>query len=198
MTITTGHSALARLRQATAASHRELEGLVESLGMLESLEGFARHLDLMHAHCAAHEELLRGSPSLQLLVNDRRSEISTDLKRLSYPVQPIAPKQASPYTRAQCFGFTYVTEGSRLGSVVIARRLQSLGFQTRQLRSLQTSAAVVGARWSQFCQQLATLPDEEWDAAADAALESFEELKRAHLLERGMRCLRSLPLRERT
>ncbi len=182
MTIAAGDSALARLRQATAASHRELESLVESLGMLESLEGFTRHLELMHAHCAAHEELLSGCPSLQVLVTDRRVELVADLSHLSCPIGAVTPKKGSPYNRAQCFGFTYVTEGSRLGAAVIARRLQTLGFRTGELRSLQTAATVVRARWAQYCERLATLPGEEWDAAADAALESFEELKRTHLL----------------
>jgi heme oxygenase len=135
----------------------------------------------MYAHCASHEMLLSNYPALQTLVTTRRAELGNDLEVLGQALPAVASRAENCYNHAQCLGFTYVTEGSRLGAVVIARRVQSLGVSTDGLQSMQTSQAMVRARWSKYCEQLGELALTDWDFAAAAAVASFEELKQAHL-----------------
>lgn len=173
-------SAITRIRQATAESHQQLESLVESLGMLRNLEGFARHLTLLYRHCASHYPLLAPHPDLQRLVGERQDELLDDLRRLG--LQPTAePCVQSQFTRAQCFGFAYVVEGSRLGALAVSKRLTKLGVPLDGLLSMNHSPAATRQRWVDFCEQLAALPADEWDAAAASASDGFHLLIQAHL-----------------
>lgn len=173
-------SAISRIRQATAESHQRLETLVESLGMLQNLDGFARHLTLLHDHCASHQPLLRHEPELQRIVLERQQELALDLEHLGRRPPHVEVRNCAPFTRAQCFGFTYVTEGSRLGALVVAKRLSSSGVAIEKLRSLSRPPAVVREHWAAFCEQLSKLPRDEWDRAAATAVEGFALLERAH------------------
>src|SRR5690606_3862140 len=120
-------SALAHIRRATAGHHKQLESVVDSLGMFASLDAYARHLTLLHDHCASNQARLASHPELWALVAERQSELHTDLRRLGKTPVPPLPLACAPFTRAQCLGFTYVTEGSRLGAAAISRRLDSYG-----------------------------------------------------------------------
>lgn len=176
----TEDSALMRMRLATQLSHQELESLVESLGLLRTLDGFAWHLTLLYRHCASHHGLLAAHPDLQALVAQRRDELHVDLQRLSREPSVVLPRADALFSRAQCFGFTYVTEGSRLGALAIAKRLTSQGISTGELQSLGHCPTRVRERWCRFCKQLSSLPVDQWDAAATTAVGSFRLLQQAH------------------
>ena len=78
-----------------------------------------------------------------------------------------------PLSLSQSLGWVYVVEGSRLGAMVIAKRLERVGIQTQHLRSVGGDAPLVAERWRSFTQRLAVLPQETWSDAATAASRSF-------------------------
>lgn len=174
-------SALTRIRQATAEPHRQLEALVESLGMLDSRDGVAKHLKLLYQQCAEHHSRLAAHPELQQLVAERRDELLADLQRLRRPPGK-APAPIEPaYSLAQCLGFTYVIEGSRLGALSVAKRLSDRGIEIDGLTSLNWAPVDVRSRWASFCERLTALPADEWDLAAATAVSTFRSLQQAHL-----------------
>jgi heme oxygenase len=177
----TEESAITRIRQATAESHQRLEALIESLGMLRDLQGFGGHLARLYRHCAAHYALLAAYPDLQKLVGERRDELLADLQGLGRQPPAVQPRAHTPFTRAQCFGFTYVMEGSRLGALAIAKRLSNEGAPIEGLQSLSRTPAATRQRWFSFCERLSELPADEWDEAAATALDGFRALTQAHL-----------------
>lgn len=178
-------TALAHLRRATAAHHAQLESVVESLGLFRSVDAYARHLTLLFNHCASNQARLSDQPELQALVTERQHELHTDLRRLGKAPELAQPVQGAPLTRAQCLGFTYVTEGSRLGAAAISKRLNHHGIVAEDFVTLSRPPALVRQRWLDYCRQLTSLPKHEWSTASATAVESFVALTAEHRASAG-------------
>jgi heme oxygenase (biliverdin-IX-beta and delta-forming) len=166
-------SAIEVIRERTRELHEQVEVAVEDLRLLDSLRGLTAHLQtLLHHHRATAHYVTE--PELRALVAGRIGEIVSDLNHLGGCVIPDCIRiGAMPLTLSQSLGWVYVVEGSRLGAMVIAKRLERIGIQTEHLRSVGGEAPLVAQRWRSFTQRLTVLPQETWPDAAAAASRSF-------------------------
>lgn len=168
-------SALNTLRQRTQNVHLELEELIEELGLLRSTEGVALHLSTLLLH---HQQVARAvaQPEVHTLVVERIDEIASDLSQLSDEATAKLPNvelQTTGSNLARDLGHLYLIEGSRLGAVHIAKKLEQIGIDTSRLRSVGGEPQVVRKRWLAFLDRLQPLPEAAWEEAASAAHQSF-------------------------
>jgi heme oxygenase len=171
-------SALNTLRQRTQSVHLELEELIEDLGLLRSAEGVALHLStlLLHHQQVAHAV---AQPEVRALIVERMDEIAFDLAQLDNQATTKIPKVDLPTagsSLAQDLGHLYLIEGSRLGAVHIAKKLEEIGIDTSELRSVGGEPPAVRRRWLAFLDRLQPLPEAAWEEAANAAYQSFSSL----------------------
>jgi heme oxygenase len=169
-------TAIDAIRDRTHEVHAQLELAVENLRLLDSQRGLTAHLQtLLHHHRATAHYVTQ--PDLRALVVGRIDELVSDLNHLCGCVVPDCARiGAMPLSLAQSLGWTYVVEGSRLGALVIAKRLERAGVQTEHLRSIGGEPPLVARRWRSFTQRLNVLPQETWSEAASAASRSFSLL----------------------
>lgn len=120
------------LRQATAAAHRDLDQhrLLRRLTSRElTREQYAESLAAMYRPHAQLERLVHRSRhhlASGLKLSPRLAMLEADLHELNWPVPPISQPPRDPVDqRAAWWGRVYVLEGSRLGSAVIAKCIQS-------------------------------------------------------------------------
>lgn len=175
-------SALNTLRQRTQSVHVELEELIEKLGLLRSSEGVALHLSTLLLH---HHQVARAvaQPEVRALVIERLEEIAFDLAQLyDQPTAKFAKVelQTTVSNLSQDLGHLYLIEGSRLGAVHIAKKLEEVGVDTSQLRSVGGEPQAVRKRWLAFLDRLQQLPEAAWEEAASAAYQSFSSLLAAY------------------
>ena len=175
-------SSLDAIRERTKSVHAELETVIDERGLLNSLSGAIVHLSTLLFH---HRRVARyiEHPGLHALVLDRVEELEFDLARLSgHAMAEVAGSNEAALSLPGSLGAVYVIEGSRLGSMVVAKRLRNNGVPTEGLRSLGGDPQAVRARWRSFAERLDTLPADTWQDAASAAYDSFTELLESYQL----------------
>ncbi len=175
-----------RLRRATNAAHRRLDGLIDHAGLLNSR---ARYELYLHATWAARrpaEQALEragiagfyaGWPSRQ--VSDALSQDVFDVSK-SRPADPTGEPSEILGT-AESLGVLYVLEGSALGARVLGARAAGIGMTACfGARHLAHQISQPGA-WAAFTDLLARTPmtDPEEDQCIAAAIATFEGYQRA-------------------
>ena len=134
-----------QLREVTRAQHAALDAQLR----LESPTAYVR---FAIATLAAIEML---EPAISAHVagfgSDRDAALRADLEELgAAPAPALAhPRLATP---SAAFGAAYVMEGSTLGGLVLANRVEALGLTATRYLRLRGSAT--GARWKQFLAEL--------------------------------------------
>jgi heme oxygenase len=175
----------ARLRQAIGAAHAAIEALPASRAMLEGRirrQSYAVLLgQLWYVHGCLESRLTGDHPAAALFTPEmsRAAVILRDLQVLGGGVGPVAgatrqmvdaltaEAERSPWT---LLGALYVLEGSRMGSMVLARPLaRALGVAMNPGCGLDyhlDGAADRPRTWGRFKASLAMLPLSEADQAA--------------------------------
>jgi heme oxygenase len=177
---------LTRLRQQTAALHREVEQEVDLLSPTLSRERYIRILQAFHAFfipCEAALELYCPESLASLWRGRSRAHrLQDDLRFLdSSPIAAAAgtvhvPDLSDPGT---WLGALYVTEGSTLGGRIIARYLEShFGWCGGQGYSFFCGYGDnTAAQWRSLCSAL-----------EDAAPQGNQIISGAHLTFVNLRC----------
>lgn len=173
----------ARLREATAHAHEQLESL---LGLLESPMSYTRFVAVLmrfHGFHRAWEPALEAALGdeaftlprrrLTLIEHDLRALDIDDLDIEALPVVPEAAQLCRTLDGA--LGSLYVMEGSTLGGRVITRRLleDADWCPAEGLLYFHPYGDLTGERWRQTLALLATVPPERQEAVVDGALETF-------------------------
>ncbi|NEZ04139.1 biliverdin-producing heme oxygenase [Wenzhouxiangella sp. XN201] len=121
-----------RLRRATAAAHHQLDHhplLQRLLGPDLRHDQYAESLAALYRPHAQLERLVHESPQhaeSAFELSARVERLEADLRELGWSVPPIPQTPPDPSEdRATWWGRVYVLEGSRQGSAVIARCVQS-------------------------------------------------------------------------
>ncbi len=125
------------LRRDTASAHHALDHhpLMQRLTSSElTCEQYAESLAAMYRPHAWLEQRVHQSRhhfETRLHLSPRLELLEADLLELGWPVPAVSPTPAEPSDgRASWWGRVYVLEGSRQGSAVIARCIQSSLFDT--------------------------------------------------------------------
>lgn len=179
-------SLLELLRLRTAGLHQQVEALATAVlserGARWTKNGFLEHTAILEAH---HRQVLAACPPrhwAERLLRDRCDELHDDLTthgRVS-TARGAIPDQMGMLTREEAVGAAYVIEGSRLGSVAIAKQLQRAGVDTSAFRTFASSGDLLKARWREFRARLAECPPSTWSPAADGAEGCFRALLTAY------------------
>jgi heme oxygenase len=186
----TDRGARMALRQATAAAHQRLHHLPGLAALQAGTIGRDEYAAVLRRLLAFHravEARMEAAPSLLPYGIDfarrRRSALLLDdLAWLGAPAAPLPPPPVLPplLTAAQALGCLYVTEGSTLGGLELARKLDHLlpPGTTSGRSFLFGHGAAHGAMWREFCAALescGTTPDrrDEMIAVALAAFAAF-------------------------
>lgn len=187
-----------QLRAATNGTHSEIETLPLSRAMAEGTVDRDEYVHFLQHLLAIHEgwePLVATSPVCATVwSNDMRrtSAIARDLVALGADATPVlhpavvawlAAVQTEAEVRPEVWlGVLYLFEGSRMGSLALARPLsRALGVAAAPGHGLDyhlDGAAGRGPRWAQFKAALDALPltHEQQDAATWGAVATFEML----------------------
>lgn len=121
-----------RLRRATAAAHHQLDHhplLQRLLGPDLELDQYAESLAALYRPHVQLERLVHESPhhaESGFELSARVERLEADLRELGWSLPPVPHIPPAPSDeRATWWGRVYVLEGSRQGSAVIARCIQS-------------------------------------------------------------------------
>jgi heme oxygenase (biliverdin-IX-beta and delta-forming) len=146
--------ALGRLRQETAAAHRELD---ETLQLVDRLSIADQRIRLLTGYHYLHwqtEAKVAASLSeiadLDFLARRRSSLIAEGLRILGHTADLDGPAGVATITRAEAFGALYVLEGSSLGGRVILKELKRRKVSLAGLGFLDPYGADTGRRWRSF------------------------------------------------
>jgi heme oxygenase len=182
-----GDAARIALRQATGAVHERLHGVPVfsrlAAGRIEAAEYVALLRRLLGFHLGV-EAALAAAPSLApygIAVEERRRSpmLVADLKALgAAPLAPVAPLPP-PCSAAWAMGCLYVTEGSTLGGLHLARALDAVLPGEAGRSFLRGYGARHGAMWRDCCAAIEACGAEAGRlaamvAGAEATFESFE------------------------
>lgn len=173
----------ARLREATAHAHQQLESL---LGLLDSPMNYTRFVAVLMRFHGFHRvwepalERTLGDAAfttprrrLILIEHDLRALDIDDLDIESLPTVPEAAQLCRTLDGA--LGSLYVMEGSTLGGRVITRRLleDADWCPEEGLLYFHPYGDLTGERWRQTLALLDLVPAERHDAVVEGALETF-------------------------
>lgn len=173
----------ARLREATAQAHAQLESL---LGLLDSPMSYARFVAVLMrfhgfhriwepalAHALGDAQFTVPRRRLLLIEHDLRA---LDIDDLDIEVLPVVPEAAQLCrTLDAALGSLYVMEGSTLGGRVITRRLleDADWCPEEGLLYFHPYGDLTGERWRQTLALLDSVPPERHEAVVEGALETF-------------------------
>jgi heme oxygenase len=169
-----------RLRDATAAAHRELDAQLSSFD-LTVFSGYRRFLQASAAALLPLESALVEAGVAKIFLDwperARSAAITADLGRLGSAVP--ATVSVLPLTRSGLFGTMYVLEGSRLGAKFLLKTVADAGDPRISEATAYLSHGAGKRLWQGF---LATLASEEAcdeDEAIDAARIAFAAFEQA-------------------
>ncbi len=175
-----------RLRRATNASHRRLDGLVDRAGLLDSRARYGLFLQASWTARRTAERALEGSGVDDLYAAWPSRRVCDQLSQDVFDVlqsRPAEPAGAALGTLcdAQSLGVLYVLEGSALGAQLVAKRAAAIGmtacFGGRHLAQ-QTSEPGAWAAFIALLLRTPMTPSEE-DRCVTAAAATFEIYERA-------------------
>jgi heme oxygenase len=178
---------LHRLKTETAAAHARIEQAFDLEARTQSLVAYRDLLARLYGFHAAWEpraEAILADPGF---FRQRRKveHLKRDLRKLGMTRQAmgalaLCEPTVSMQTPAEALGSMYVIEGSTLGGVIIARRVErSLGLGGNSGCSyFRCYGGQVGTMWTAFkAALLARCPPTEEDTAIEAAHRTFEILR---------------------
>lgn len=152
----------ARLREATATLHGQLDGSLALARLPLTADVCRRHLRACAGYYAPLEArlfaLAETVPSLQQLdLPDRRKLplLQADLATLDAS-EPVVPCVDLPKIESadDCWGLFYVFEGATLGGTVLQARIARHAPQLPSLRFFSGYGSATAARWRTFVQAL--------------------------------------------
>lgn len=151
--------ALSRLRDATREAHERLEGRLDILSRMQTLEGRRALVRGFHGLHAGAEAVLApwldGIEGLDFVHRRRTARLAEDLAELNAG-PPLAPcPVAAPRSTAEALGLLYVLEGSSLGARVIRKQAAAQGQDMTGLSFLDPYGPQVGEKWKSFLAVLA-------------------------------------------
>lgn len=152
-------SFVARLRASCAPDHDRVDALFGGY-RLDQAGSYTRFLEAHARALAAAEEALSAAPELPSW-RRRRTLIEADLAALGRPLPPSLPLEVRG---GAAWGLLYVTEGSRLGGAMLARRVP------RHLPSAYLSARHERGEWKRTLDALEARGTAEGEAWQDEAL----------------------------
>lgn len=182
------HSARDALRLATDAIHQRLHRHPMLQRMADGSIVRSDYIALLQQFLVFHElieERLRGGPDLaahgiDLAERCRSPMLRRDLTDLGAPAMTARPALQGPRmlgSAAAAIGYLYVSEGSRMGGLALARSLDGLlaPVSVAGRSFLLGYGPRHGAMWRALCDAIEGLgaADEGRDAMISAALEAF-------------------------
>jgi heme oxygenase (biliverdin-IX-beta and delta-forming) len=176
-----GYLNIERLRQATEADHRAVEGAVPLMGQGLTIVQYVQCLKRTHGIVAAWEEraVEVAPPWLRpaLLVRQRRALLELDLAWFGV-IEKDDARPALPEINdlASLFGTMYVMEGSKLGGQFIARHVAAeLHLSEGQGNCyFRGNGNQTGPMWKEFCEMLKLrIPEDQTEAVIVSAKAMF-------------------------
>ncbi len=168
------------LKRATDKAHARVEGIVQSAGMFDSMDGYRRYVSATWEMRWRFESLLDMSRAAEIWPAwpGRRiaSLAALDLADLGHAL----PKMAAPLSEfhlspSELLGVMYVMEGSSLGARVLVRLVGSLGLSGHHgARHLHAQAADAGA-WRSFLGVLDSSPQPPCHDTARSVFDTFAD-----------------------
>ncbi|EWC42306.1 biliverdin-producing heme oxygenase [Stutzerimonas stutzeri] len=175
----------ARLRQATAPLHEQVDAAFSSFG-LDHPDGYCRFLRA-HSRVLSATEIALEQAGMEKWLDDwparvRRHALLDDLAELNCP--PPAPLQVPGLNDiGSCWGAAYVLEGSRLGGRVLARQVRKSD-PAAPVRYLEHGE--VSRLWPTFLVHLEQhAPGCPWERILAGAQATFGLFTSAALLEQA-------------
>lgn len=169
-----------RLRDATAAAHRELDAQLSSFD-LTVFSGYRRFLQASAGALLPLEAALVEAGVAKLFPDwperARSRVIATDLERLGRDAH--ATVSVSPMTPSGVLGTMYVLEGSRLGAKFLLKMVADAG-DPRIVEATGYLSHGAGKRlWQSFLARLASDDSCDAEEAIDAARVAFAAFEQA-------------------
>lgn len=163
------------LREKTSQAHASLDSMIGPFDTVASyrnyltgMAAFRRAVERQLAEAARPAELAAWTP-------ERFSDlIEADMRDLGLP-SPQAPrsKPASPQSVEDHLGILYVLEGSALGSRLLYKRAQALGYDANFGARHLAAQAAPGDRWPSFVTLLETIGEIDMNHVAASARATF-------------------------
>jgi heme oxygenase len=169
-----------RLRDATAAAHRELDAQLSSFD-LTVLSGYRRFLQASAGALLPLEAALVDAGVARMfpdwLERSRGAAIAADLGQLGSAAQPTV--SVPPLTRSGMLGTLYVLEGSRLGAKFLLKMVADAGDPRIGEATAYLSHGAGQRLWQSFLAKLASEQACDEDEAIEAACAAFAAFERA-------------------
>jgi heme oxygenase len=177
---------LQKLKESTRQQHEDVEGAVDVMGQMFSLEDYKRLISRFWAFYAAFEPVL---PYAELaesgLDYDQRRKLQwleADAKILGLDTPGTFEDLPELTTLPKVFGSLYVIEGSTLGGAVISRHLnQHLGLTPENGGAFYASyGPMVGPMWKQFGEAITAYAGDgaNDDEIVESAKKTFDSINR--------------------
>ncbi|WP_432546647.1 heme oxygenase-like domain-containing protein [Kineococcus sp. SYSU DK004] len=173
---------LARVRAATAATHRRLDAGLDPAGRTWDVDVHRRWLSLTWGLLAPLERALAGwaaadPTALDVAARARADLALADLRVLGTDAADLAelrecPGTPLPVTRAAALGTCYVLDGSTLGGRLITRAAVAAGVPAGACTSL-TGRPGGGRRWRATTAALGAVGEEDAEEVVAAAVATF-------------------------
>jgi heme oxygenase len=170
-----------RLNLATHAPHEHLDKAVKAHAPFETLGSYSRFLVAQYLF-QAELKALYNDPELVAIIPDlpgrcRAEQALADLADLDIDIPLPVPGALVAPSRAQAFGWLFVSEGSKLGAAFLIKRAVALDLSAEfGARHLGEPAGGRAEGWKRFIRTLDSLPftDEEEVQVEQAAVDAFE------------------------
>jgi heme oxygenase (biliverdin-IX-beta and delta-forming) len=167
------------LKRATDAAHTRVEGIIESAGMFQTLDGYRRYLAGSYAARARMEHWLDEAGAEAVWPDWPRRRIAhliaadiDDLGGIALAARESSPPPLSP---AELLGVLYVLEGSSLGARVLVNMTDGLGLSASHgARHLHVQAGDRAA-WRSFLSVMSASAEPPNVNAALSAFDAFAE-----------------------
>lgn len=175
---------LQKLKESTRHQHEDVEGSVDVMNQMFSLEDYKRLISRFWAFYAAFEPTL---PYAELKeagfdYSERRKLhwLEADAKVLGLESPDAFEDLPDVSTLPKAFGSLYVVEGSTLGGAVIARHLKEhLGLTPENGGSFYASyGPMIGPMWKQFGEAITAYADggANDDEIVESAKKTFDSI----------------------
>jgi heme oxygenase len=168
-----------RLRDATAAAHRDLDAQFTSFDLTD-VSGYRRFLQASAAALLPLEAALEQAGVVEAFPDwserSRRTAIITDLASLGSSVPPLV--SVAPLTPGGVFGTMYVLEGSRLGAKFLLKTVADAADPRIGEATAYLSHGAGKRLWQSFLAKLSEQACDE-DEAIAAACDAFAAFERA-------------------
>jgi heme oxygenase (biliverdin-IX-beta and delta-forming) len=163
-----------RLKQATAAAHRDLDARLGALD-LDRLQGYRRFLEISAAALLPLESALETSGVAGIFADwprrARRAAITADLIKVGGSALPL--ERLPTLSRKTMFGTLYVLEGSRLGAKFLLRQVAASADPVIASATAYLNHGAGQHLWQSFLRALERepfSPDDEVDVMVGAGV----------------------------